>query len=75
MKEKNKTKQLLFVLIFTKGVKRKMNESKKEIVAQVSKTERKIAKDGSGYTEKSLIVQGKELKEVKETFDKEWKDE
>jgi ribosome recycling factor len=41
----------------------------------IIKSERKIAKDGSGYVEKVLNVYGDDLEKIKKVFDEKWKEE
>ncbi len=50
-----------------------MKEEEKKVQQGIIKTERKIAKDNSGYTEKTLNVYGENLKDIKKIFDEEWK--
>ena len=43
-----------------------------EVLPYISRTERKIGKSGFFISEKTLTVQGNDLKECKEIFDERW---
>lgn len=47
-------------------------EDKKEIQQGIIRTETKRSPNGMTLEEKTVNVYGKDLKEVKEIFDKEW---
>ena len=50
----------------------KMTDEKKVKKCGMIRSERKIAKDGSGYVEKVLNIYGDDLGEVKKVFNEGW---
>lgn len=44
----------------------------KEVIQTIIKTERRISKDGNGYTEQTVNVSGTDLKQVHKIFKEEW---
>jgi len=55
------------------STERAQTDTKTDSMCMIQKTEKRINATGTAFDIKTLLVQGKDMKETKKVFDDEWK--